>query len=185
MSFSKSFIFNSASVVMNSVIRVVCSRHRELAMPAVSNVELISQEVGRWAPSDIAFIQRVEFYNSEASSFDLNLHVLIQPRPPKSAGWPDPNASFWNAEIVFRGVRDLVFTRCGPWDIQTPGFEIEDIRNRQWDGQAILVYDYEGLSEEGIRFGARAAEVLSCKLADSPPNVPRLWREYPGKFPGT
>jgi hypothetical protein len=154
-------------------------------MPPVSNVQLIVQQVGRWAPSDIAFIQRVEFENCEAASFDLVLHVLIQPRPLTSAGWPDLNATFWKAEIAFKDVRDLVHTQTGPWDIQSPGFEIEDIRQRQWDGQSLLVHDYEGLTQDGIKFGARAAEVRSCKPTDSLPNASSVWREYPGKFPGT
>ena len=179
-------IFDAALVAMKLVIRgVPRCRHRKPAMPPVSNVQLIVQEVGRWAPSDIAFIQRVEFENCEAASFDLVLHVLIQPRPLTSAGWPDLSSTFWKAEIAFEGVRDLVLTQCGPWDIQTPGFEIEDIRQRQWDGQSLLVYDYEGLTQEGIKFGARAAQVRSCKPADSLPNAPSVWREYPGKFPGT
>lgn len=89
-------------------------------MSVVTNTEAIVREVGRWNPSDIAFIRRVSFENSDGISFDLVLQVLVQPRPPLSAGWPDLNGRFWEAVLVFRGVRDLVLTVCGPWDIQTP-----------------------------------------------------------------
>ena len=79
-------------------------------MSVVSNVEAIVREVGRWEPADIAYIRRVSFENQVGASFDLALHVLIQPRPLQSAGWPDPKGRFWEADIVFRGVRDLVLT---------------------------------------------------------------------------
>ena len=108
-------------------------------MSIVNNVEAIINEVGRWNPSDIAYIRRVAFENWDGTSFDLALQVLIQPRPPLSAGWPDLKARFWEADIVFHGVCDLVLTVCGPADIQTPGFGLDDIRNRKWEGQNLLV----------------------------------------------
>jgi hypothetical protein len=128
----------------------------------ITNTEKIVCEVGRWDPYDIAFIRRVSFENCEDTSFDLVLQVLLQPRPPLSAGWPDRNETVWEAVLAFRGVRNLVLTVRGPWDIQTPGFCLEDISDRQWDGVNVLVSDYEGLTQEGIRFGARKAEVRSC-----------------------
>lgn len=154
-------------------------------MSDMSNVEAIVGEVGSWNPSDVAYIRKVSFENHDGPSFDLVLQVLIQPRPPLSAGWPDLKGKFWEAVIVFRGVRDLFLTVCGPWDIQTPGFALEDIRDRQWDGQNLLVYDYEGLTSDGIRFGAKSAEVRSCQLASFPPNSPATWRTYPGEFPSS
>ena len=154
-------------------------------MAAVADTHVIVEQVGRWSPADVAYIRRVSFENSESLYFDLVLLLLLQPRPHHSAGWPDPNGRFWEVEIVFNQVRDLVFTVSGPWDIQTPGFSLDDIRDRQWEGINLLVSDSEGLTQDGIRFGARSAMVRSCRLAPFPPNSPSVWREYPGVFPGS
>ncbi len=153
-------------------------------MDLVTGTEIVVTQVGRWEPADVAYIRRVSFENWDGASFDLALHLLLQRRPPLSAGWPDPNGKFWEVEIVFNQVRDLVLTVCGPWDIQTPGFSLDDIRDRQWEGMNLLVSDYEGLTREGIRFGAKAAQIRSCRPASVPPNSLGVWREYPAVYGG-
>jgi hypothetical protein len=153
-------------------------------MAVVTGTEIIVQQVGRWDPADVAYIRRVSFENWDSQSFDLALLLLLQPRPPLSVGWPDRDRKFWQADVVFRRVRDLVLTICGPWDIQTPGFALDDIRHRQLEGIKLLVSDYEGLTQEGISFGAESALVRGCRPAEFPPNSPGEWREYPGVFGG-
>lgn len=148
----------------------------------VTGTDLVVQEVGRWSPGDVAFIRRVGFENCDGASFDLALMLLLQPRPHSSAGWPDPAGKYWEVDIVFKQVKDLSVTICGPWDIQTPGFAIEDIRDRQWEAIKLLVYDYENLTREGLSFGARSAEIRSCQSTVAPPRSDGLWREYPGVF---
>ena len=151
-------------------------------MAAVANAEIAERVVGRWKPTDVAFIRRVEFENCTSQSFDLALTVLLQPRPPLSVGWPDPSGPFWEVEIAFQGVRDLRFTIHGPWDVQCPGFDIEDISDRQWEGIKLLVYDYEGEPVgAALEFGAKAAAIRSCQRAGSGPNCP-ISPEYPGAF---
>jgi hypothetical protein len=154
-------------------------------MGVVTGTEIIAGQAGRWNPADVAYIRRVSFENWDDASFDLALLLLLQPRPPLSAGWPDPNGKFWEVEIVFNRVRDLVLTVCGPWDIQTPSFSLDDIRDRQWEGINLLVSDYEGLTQDGIRFGAKSAQVRSCRPARYAPNSPEVWREYPDVFGGS
>ena len=154
-------------------------------MAVVADTDMIVQQVGRWNPADVAYIRRVSFENWDGVSFDLALMILLQPRPPFSAGWPDTNGRFWEVEISFNRVRNLVLTVCGPSDIQTPGFSLEDVRERQWEGINLLVLDYEGLTQDGIRFGAKSAQVRSCRPAAEAPNSPGVWREYPGVFGGS
>lgn len=152
---------------------------------AIKNAEMVEQAVGRWRPTDIAFIRRLHFENCTSDTFDVVLVVLMQPRPPLSAGWPDQGGPFWETEIVFRAVRDLAFTVHGPWDVQCPGFDIEDITDRQWEGVRLLVYDYEGQPVGApIRFSAQSAEVRWCRPARYGPNAAGIWREYPGVFGG-
>jgi hypothetical protein len=154
-------------------------------MGVVTGIDIVATQAGRWEPTDVAYIRRVSFENWDGASFDLALVLLLQPRPPHSAGWPDPNGRFWEVEIVFSRVRDLALTVCGPWDIQTPGFSLDDIRDRQWEGINLLVSDYEGLTKDGISFGAKSAQVRSCRSARYAPNSPEVWREYPGVFGGS
>jgi hypothetical protein len=154
-------------------------------MGVFQGTEIIATQVGRWHPADVAYIRRVSFENWDNVSFDVALLLLLQPRPQLSEGWPDPKGKFWETEIVFKEVRDLVLTVCGPWDIQTPGFALDDIRERQWEKANLLVSDCEGLTQEGIRFVAKSATVRSCRVSGLPPNSPGVWREYPGLFGGS
>jgi hypothetical protein len=142
-------------------------------MSVVENSELVERALGRWDCADIAFLRRFAFENITGGSFDLLLVVLLQPRPPLSARWPDPTGSFWEMEIVFQGVRDLKITVTGPWDIQTPGFVIEDISAWQWEGVRLRVYDEEGAP---IGFNAQSASVRSCRPAAAGPLSPRFGR---------
>jgi hypothetical protein len=148
----------------------------------IANAELVEQAVGRWQSTDIAFIRRFGFENCDGPSFDLVLLALLQPRPPLSAGWPNPEAPFWEVVISFQRVSDLSLTVSGPWDIQTEGFVIEDISDRQWEGVRLRAYDYE---EGSYRFNARSATIRSCVPAQHGPSCPVLSRVYPGLFPGT
>ncbi len=149
----------------------------------IAGAEIVEAAVGRWLPTDVAFIRQFKFENCTASGFDLILLVLVQPRPPQSAGWPDPVGPFWEVEVAFERVGNLNFTIHGPWDVQCPGFDIEDISDRQWEGIKLLVYDYEGEPIGApIRFGARSAVIRSCQPARYAPNSIVLTREYPGMF---
>ncbi len=154
-------------------------------MGVLTGTEIVAIQVGRWEPADVAYIRRVSFENWDGASFDLSLLLLLQPRSPHSAGWPVPDGEFWEVEIIFNRVQDLLLTVCGPWDIQTPGFTLDDIRERQWEGINLLVSDCEELTEDGIAFGAKSAHVRSCRPAAFPPNSPGVWREYPGVFGGS
>ena len=138
-------------------------------MSAITNSELVERMLGRWDCADIAFLRRFAFENIKGASFDLTLVVLAQPRPPLSARWPDPSGSFCEVELVFQGVRDLRITVKGPWDIQTPGFVIEDISAWQWEGIRLRVYDEEGAP---VSFNAQSASVRWCRPAATGPLTP-------------
>jgi hypothetical protein len=146
----------------------------------VANTGLVERAVGRWQSTDIAFIRRFDFENCDGQSFDLVLLTLLQPRPPLSAGWPNPDGPFWEVIISFERVHSLSLTVNGPWDIQTEGFVIEDISAWQWEGVRLRVYDYE---EGSYRFNAWSATIRSCIPARYGPGCPVLSRVYPGPFP--
>jgi hypothetical protein len=153
-------------------------------MKLIEGTERIAAKLGRWDPADVAFIRRITFENIEETTFDLALRLLLQPRTPGANGWPDPEGTFWEVEMAFDRVRDLVLTLTGPWDIQTPGFGMDDVRNHQWEGVNLLVYEYEKLTQERLCFRAWSSLVRSCELAALPPNSPHIWGEHPGVFGG-
>lgn len=55
-------------------------------MDLVTETEIVVLQVGRWEPSDVAYIRRVSFEKWNGASFDLALLLLLQRRPPLSAG---------------------------------------------------------------------------------------------------
>jgi hypothetical protein len=150
-------------------------------MGVVGNVELVERLLGPWDCADIAFLRGFAFENFDWASFDVSLVVLLQPRPPLSARWPTPNGAFWETEILFQCVRDLRITVTGPWDIETPGFVIEDISAWQWEGIRLRVYDVEGAP---VSFNARSASVRRCHPAEAGPACPAFGRQEQGLHPG-
>ena len=74
---------------------------------------------------------------------------------------------------MFQRVRDLKITVTGPWDIQTPGFVIEDIGAWQWEGIGLRVYDEEGAP---VAFNAQSANVQWCRPAEAGPACPPFSR---------
>jgi len=150
-------------------------------MGIVANTNCVERAVGRRQPEDIAFIRRFDFENYDGLSFDLMLLALLQPRPPLSTGWPNPRGPFWEVVIAFEKVANLNLCISGPWDLQTEGFQIEDVSHYQWESIRLRVYDYE---RETYRFDARSATIRSCVPARNGPDCPGLSRVYPGSFPG-
>ena len=147
-------------------------------MGVVANAELVERELGRWDCADVAFLRRFAFENCDGASFDLSLVVLMQPRPPLTSRWPDPRGAFWEVEMAFQGVRDLRITVTGPWDMQTPGFVIEDIRAWQWEGVRLRVYDEEGAP---VGFNTRSASVRWCRPDAAGPACPTFARQAPSR----
>ena len=90
--------------------------------------------------------------------------------------------SFLEVLIAFERVSSLRLTIEGPWYFQTQGFVIEDIRNWQWEGVRLRVYDFE---ESSYNFNAWSATIRSCELALLGPGCPVLNRVYPGVFPSS
>ena len=154
-------------------------------MSAIENVALVEAKVGRWKPTDIAFIRELRF----TSAFELDdgtktsrvaLRVLLQPRLPLFEGWPDPQGRFWEVQIEFDGVRELNVEQDGSGDIQVQGFDLEDHTGSQMEGINVQVLDYEFGC---ISFWARSAKILSCREVATRPTSSPYGRIYPGIYP--
>ncbi len=151
----------------------------------ITNTHLIESAVGRWKPSDVAFIRELLFRGiSKGSDEDLisptlELLVLIQPRPPQSVGWPDPDGRFWEARLKFEGVRELRVDQDGAGDLQVAGFDIADHSESQMEDVRLRVLDYEF---NCIAFWASSAEVISCEPSTLRPHATPISRQYPGEY---
>jgi hypothetical protein len=148
---------------------------------AIKGTEVVAAAVGRWSPADVAFIRELHFI-ADAEGPDgrpvseVVLRLLLQPRPPQFGGWPDPHGRFWEAEVLFRGVREFAVTQQGTGDIQVQGFDIEDLSGSQLEGIRLRVLDYEF---NRISFWATSGIVLSCREATAPPSSCPYGRAYP------
>jgi hypothetical protein len=148
----------------------------------ITNIELIESQVGRWKPSDVAFIRELRFCgmkkgtDEELISPTLELIVLIQPRPLKSVGWPDPSGKFWEASLKFEGVQKFRVNQNGAADLQVAGFDIEDHSESQMENIRLHVFDYEF---DSIDFWAHSAKIISCTPSTLRPHATPLSREYP------
>jgi len=151
----------------------------------IADTDLIELSVGRWMPTDVAFVRDLFFSGTrEAPDGSVNaptveLLVLIQPRPSQSTGWPDPKGPFWEARIRFNGVREFRVDQRGAGDLQVAGFNIEDHSKSQMEDARLRVFDYES---DSIGFWAVSAQVLSCECCAIGPVASPYSREYPGDF---
>jgi hypothetical protein len=157
----------------------------EDSMPVVENTHLVATAVGRWSPSDVAFIRELRFSgNAErpdgTSTTEVILRVLLQPRPALSQGWPDPRGRFWEVDIQFSGVRDFTIAQVGTGDIQTEDFAIEDLSHAQLEGIRLKVSDEPA---GRISFWAKSAIVLACRETSEQPTALPFGRVYPGELP--
>jgi hypothetical protein len=150
-------------------------------MSVVSNTQLVVQAVGNWSPLDVCFVRELRLTSLQLRGrCELLLKVLLQPRPPQSAGWPDPAGRFWEVELRFDGVQELQGRQQGAGDLQVQGFDIEDLTRRWPEGIGLRVLGHE---DRRLEFWARSAEILSCRETEERPTSQPSIRTYPGPFP--
>ena len=155
-------------------------------MDAIANLSVIEAAVGRWKPSDIAFIRELRFQgvhvlDDGTLTSSLMLRALLQPRPPISAGWPDPRDKFWEVKIEFVGIRELKISQDGAGDLQVQGFDIKDHTGAQMEDVNLEVLDHD---DGCISFWAKNAVIQSCREATGQPTTCPFGRVYPLEFQG-
>lgn len=127
----------------------------------IENVDLIETKVGRWSPSDLAFIEELAFhteYGKQASS--LSLICLFQRRDIVVQGWPSKQLDYYRIHLRFEGIRDLFLSGFGTTPKQIMGFDIVDISDRGWQEINFQIEDYE---QNQIGFLCRSIGVQSVE----------------------
>jgi hypothetical protein len=145
-------------------------------MAEIAGTEAVIAVIGRWAPIDLAYIEKLEYLAaSEDAASAVSIVALFQRRDGPGA-WPSSDRGYCRVCLVFTGPANLSLKEFGR-ATQITGFYIEDISARQWEGLRFSVGDHEN---GRIEFLCREVRVLSASALPpvSPPAVPRelIWR---------
>lgn len=112
---------------------------------------------------DLSYLANVN--NEIESGSSLVMRSLAQPR---AAGpWPAVHGEWFEVTLRFLGVQDLRLSGFGPGPRQVMGFAIDDCSDRQLEGIAYRVGDYE---DDRISFFCARVVVESRRALQSPPD---------------
>lgn len=126
----------------------------------VQGTEKVRLALGRWAPSDLAYVERLEFHGDSDGS-GLTIVGLFQRRD--SAPWPDMNGAMRRVTLRFEGVNALHIKGFGGGYTQVMGFDIRSISERGWEDADFEVEDYE---DGRIGFTCSLVEVVAVEEED-------------------
>lgn len=118
--------------------------------------------LGRWSPSELAYIEDLELRSSLGEPSTLEIRALFQRRG--SAGWPDPDGAFARVRLRFEGVGGLHLKDFGGGAVQVMGFDIHYIGDRGWEGIKFEIEDYE---DGRIAFMCRGVKFLEIDGSDA------------------
>ena len=113
-------------------------------MGEIKNSESVAHYLGRWNPSDLAFIDAFECrraHGDEASQ--LRIMAKFQRRNNRDKVWPNDCAPYVKVTILFFGVINLSLKEFGPLPMQISGFDIIDVSSRGMENIQYIIEDYE------------------------------------------
>jgi hypothetical protein len=130
-------------------------------MVAILNVDRVARLVGRWHPSDLAFVSSLHYEGDGASGgCELVIEFVACRRDMATSGWPADQGPRYKVKIRFLGVRDLNLKEFGGGVTQIMGFDITEIADRGWERINYLVEDYE---DGRISFQCESVEILEAE----------------------
>ncbi len=110
-------------------------------MSEVIGVDAVEAMLGRWSPSDLAYVEGLRLYLKESTSA-LEISALFQ-RRVREKGWPSPDGMVYPVSLAFSGVRNLSLEDFGGGRVQIMGFDISSVADRGWENVNFEVSDYE------------------------------------------
>jgi hypothetical protein len=124
----------------------------------MNNVATIIDQVGRWNPADLAFIETLTFMASSAEAVStLTLTAILQRRDMVSGAWPSQNAPCFRVVLKFVNIHQLRLQDFDDQPVQIMGFSIDSLDRAGWENVQYSVDDYEGSK---ISFRCMAIDVL-------------------------
>jgi hypothetical protein len=134
-------------------------------MSSIKNQQAVVAALGRWNPSDVAFIQALHAEADERGELFVRLRVMAQPRSALAGSWPSANREWFEVVFRFDQVRQLGLKGLDGWPRQLMGFAIDDISDRGWEGIRFHVQDYE---EGAIEFYCYQVAIESVMPGECP-----------------
>lgn len=120
-----------------------------------SKVEVV---MGRWTPTDLAFVERLEFGRGSDSATAIKLVGMFQRRDVWR--WPDVDKPMHRVTMLFDGVAGLNLKDFGSAPTQIMGFDIHAIGDRGWEGVHFEIQDYE---DGRIRFFCDRVRIIAVE----------------------
>jgi hypothetical protein len=132
-------------------------------MATITNTIEVEKTLGRWKPSDLAYIERLS-YECAADGHPSTLEItgLAQRRDLAIGGWPSDIGELFRIRLAFRHIRDLKITAFNARPKQVTGFDITDVSDRGWEDVCFEVEDYEN---GYIHFLCKEIEVIQVTRA--------------------
>jgi hypothetical protein len=135
-------------------------------MAEIKGVDAVAAAVGRWQPSDLAYIESVQFTAQDGDHLaEVFITGLLQRRDSALREWPSEGATTYRITIRFLGVRQLRLKEFGGPPTQIMGFDIIDESGRGLECVQFTIEDYE---HDRIGFTCTAIEVVSVVQVDGP-----------------
>ena len=118
-------------------------------MNKVTGCKEISAQLGEFTFREFSLLKNFCFYSEKDNNKNV-LEVELQTEER------DPN---FEIKLQFSGVTNLKINEFGNDVTRIIGFDIQDVKNNQWEGIAWEVLDYE---EDRLHFYAKTARIISC-----------------------
>ena len=119
--------------------------------------------MGRWAPNELAFIQRLDLGPGLSSDASAALRIVALFQRHGVAGWPSVDEPMYRVTLLFDGVQGLVLKDFGSADVQIMGFDIRSLADRGWEGLSFEIEDYE---DDRIRFYCDRVQILEVEAGE-------------------
>jgi len=126
----------------------------------IHNSELVTSLLGRWAASDLCFIESINISTQSDEGFtSVAMVALFQRRESSTGSWPNDRDPKFRVTLAFDGVRDLALKMTGGGPLPLMGFDLHDISSKGWEGLNFEVEDYEDAT---ISFRCAKARVITA-----------------------
>ena len=127
----------------------------------VQGTEKVESALGRWAASDLAFIESLQLRPNGDGS-EVTIVGLFQRRD--SSPWPNVDGPLRRITLRFGNVKSLHLKEFGGGHTQVTGFDIRSVAGMGWEDTVFEVEDYEN---GRIGFMCSWAEVAEVEDADT------------------
>jgi hypothetical protein len=126
-------------------------------MPKIFGTERVCEAIGRWSPSDLAFITEFHYSQELDGKWSILITCLFQ-NSENHTSWPSVDDDFCHVQIHFSRVSNFNIKNVTSNPIQITGFDIIDISIDGCENTNFSIVDYEN---ERISFFCENVRIYS------------------------